>query len=164
IEINKEVSEKAAGKLDKVLTGDFLDCLPQIPVGYFDCIVFNDVLEHFTYPDVVLAKCCNLLKSEGYVVSSIPNVRYIGNLKELLFEKDWRYKKEGGILDYTHFRFFTKKSIKRLFEEAGYEIMKIEGLKNNMKSLFYLINFFALFQLSDSRYSQFACVAKVKAK
>ncbi len=162
VELIAESAQIANHYLDKVLAGDFESCLPSLPVGYFDCIVFNDVLEHFTYPDRVLTDCRHLLKEGGYIVSSIPNVRYIGNLKELLFKKDWQYRKEGGILDYTHFRFFTKKSIARLFAGAGYKIKIIEGLPVKMKWAFYLINTIFLFQLSDTKYAQFAVVAQLE--
>ncbi len=164
VELVEEEAVKAASKLDKVLSGDFNSCYPQLPERYFDCIVFNDVLEHFAYPDEVLGLCHRLLRDGGYIVASIPNVRFISNLKEMLVKKDWKYKKEGGILDYTHLRFFTKVSIRRMFEETGYEVLRLEGLKNNMKAVFHLINALSLFQLSDSRYSQFACVARSNAE
>jgi hypothetical protein len=43
-------------------------------------------------------------------VASIPNVQYWGVLKDLVFEGDWRYADEG-VLDVTHLRFFTRRSI-----------------------------------------------------
>lgn len=161
VEINAEAADKAKAKLDRVLKGDFNNCYIDLPGEYFDCIVFNDVLEHFTYPDIILKECKKLLRPEGAIVASIPNVRYIGNLKELIIKKDWKYKKEGGILDYTHFRFFTQKSILRMFKEAGYKIELIKGLPTKMYWVFYIINFLAVFQLSDTRYPQFAVVAKL---
>jgi 2-polyprenyl-3-methyl-5-hydroxy-6-metoxy-1,4-benzoquinol methylase len=164
LELIAEEAEKAKSRLDKVLTGDFFECAGELPTNYFDCIVFNDVLEHFAYPDKALIECAKLLKSGGYIVSSIPNVRYIGNLKELLIKKDWQYKKEGGILDYTHLRFFTKKSIIHMFEEGGYELIKIEGLPTKMKWYFNIINALSLFQLSDAKYAQFAVVGKLKVE
>jgi hypothetical protein len=67
------------------------------------------------------------MKNDAFLVGSIPNVRYIGNIFKLLFLRDWMYT-SSGILDETHFRFFTKKSIKRTFEELQFNIEVITGL------------------------------------
>ena len=81
-----------------------------LPDNNFDVVIFNDVLEHFENPWAVLENVKTKLNASGVVVASIPNVAYITNLVELILKKDWRYKPEGGILDKTHLRFFTKKS------------------------------------------------------
>ena len=44
--------------------------------GHFDCIIFADVLEHLVYPKEVLAKLKSLLKEDGFILVSIPNVRH----------------------------------------------------------------------------------------
>jgi 2-polyprenyl-3-methyl-5-hydroxy-6-metoxy-1,4-benzoquinol methylase len=81
-----------------------------LPEEAFDCIVCNDVLEHLITPWQVLGKLAILLKPGGHFVASIPNVQYWGVLKDLVFEGDWRYADEG-VLDVTHLRFFTRRSI-----------------------------------------------------
>jgi hypothetical protein len=63
----------------------------------------------------------------GHIIFSIPNVRYFPHIVELLIHKDWKYR-ECGILDETHLRFFTQKSIIRLFNENGFVIEEIKGL------------------------------------
>jgi 2-polyprenyl-3-methyl-5-hydroxy-6-metoxy-1,4-benzoquinol methylase len=162
VELNSDQATLAGKSLDNVLTGDLNDNLAKLPADKFDCIVFNDVLEHFTEPDKVLVNIKKLFSKNGVLVASIPNVRYIGNLRELLIEKDWRYKKEG-ILDYTHYRFFTYKSILRMFDECGYEVLIIEGINpSRVRWRFKILNLLSLFSLSDSKYLQFACVAKPK--
>jgi len=54
-------------------------------------------------------------------------VRFLPNLWNLIIKKDWRYE-AAGVLDHTHLRFFTKKSIRHLFESHGWEIVNIEGV------------------------------------
>ena len=127
IEVEMEVADKAKDKVDNILIGKVEDVLNLIPNDYFDCITFNDVLEHLLEPTDVLIMLKSKLSEKGIIISSVPNVRYFYNLHELIIKKDWDYK-NSGILDSTHFRFFTKKSMKRMFEKAGYYIIKQEGI------------------------------------
>lgn len=91
----------------------------------FDVIIFGDVLEHIRYPEVVLTKFKKLLNKNGLVIASIPNVANI-NIRWNLFWGNWNYK-TWGILDKTHMRFFTKKTIKKLFTNQNYKIIKINS-------------------------------------
>ncbi|HNX88775.1 MAG TPA: class I SAM-dependent methyltransferase [Paludibacteraceae bacterium] len=161
IEINPQSAELARKKCKQVFVGDFNEIYGQLPRNYFDCIVFNDVLEHMYAPWDVLRNVKNLLTPQGVVVSSIPNFRYISNLiTEILFQGEFRYRPEGGILDDTHIRFFTSKSILRMYQEQGYKVLKHQGInscKSPKEKLF--IRLF-LGKLNDIRYKQFATVAK----
>ena len=160
IEAHIDSAMKASMKLNKVITGDIQTSINELPQNYFDCIVFNDVLEHLTDPYNVLKEINGKLKKDGSIVASIPNVRYVINLKELLWNKDWQYK-DNGILDYDHYRFFTKKSIVRMFQDAGYNLVLIEGINAiDRKILFTIFNIFTFGILSDSKYLQFACAGK----
>jgi hypothetical protein len=98
------------------------------------------------------------LSVNGIVIASIPNVRYFGNLYELLLKKDWEYK-DSGILDTTHLRFFTKLSMKRMFEDAGYELIRQEGIKKITSWRFRLLNLLTFGFLDDTKYLRFACIA-----
>lgn len=161
VEINQEVAEIAKNNLDKVLVGDALQVLDSIPDNYFDCIVFNDVLEHMENPYIILKKIKMKLNSGGVVISSIPNVRHVRVLRDLLFKKQWKYE-ESGILDKTHLRFFTKKSIIDMFNSLDYQVVKIVGINETKWWKFFLINILTFGFFSDARFIQFACVAKVK--
>jgi 2-polyprenyl-3-methyl-5-hydroxy-6-metoxy-1,4-benzoquinol methylase len=161
IEINDEAAQKATEVCTFVLTGDFNTVYEQLPVNHFDCIVFNDVLEHMYLPWDVLAMSKKLLRSGGVIVSSIPNFRYISNLiTEIVLEGEFRYKPNGGILDDTHIRFFTSKSILRMYNDLGYKVLKHEGLhpcRSWKEKLFIFLSFGIL---KDSRYKQFATTVK----
>jgi hypothetical protein len=83
--------------------------------------MFEDVLEHLKRPGKVLEWVRPYLADNGYVLASIPNIAHISVALELLNGKfDYR---PVGLLDDTHLRFFTKKSILSLFRNAGYEII-----------------------------------------
>ncbi|MEI8133505.1 MAG: methyltransferase domain-containing protein [bacterium] len=88
--------------------------------GYrnFDVILFGDVLEHTQHPERILDEARKLLKPEGLVIVSIPNVAHWRIRFGLLFGR-FVYT-DSGILDKTHLRFFTHKSAVDLLKNSGY--------------------------------------------
>lgn len=114
--------------LDHSLQGSFLDCLPFLPKYSFDVVFFNDVLEHMVDPWQALRLSSELLlPSSGIVIASIPNFLWIDNIFQLLATKDWCYN-DSGILDKTHLRFFTRKSIRRFFHDCGFDVLALTSL------------------------------------
>lgn len=159
IEYMQSHAEEAKKILDKVFAGEcekFLDDLPNV---YFDVIYFNDVLEHLIDPYMVLNKMKEKLTDKGRIISSIPNIRYHSALKMLILKKEWMYQ-ESGVMDHTHIRFFTKKSIKRMYENLGFKIISHKGI-NKTKSLKpYLYNLLLCFTASDIFFVQYATVVE----
>jgi 2-polyprenyl-3-methyl-5-hydroxy-6-metoxy-1,4-benzoquinol methylase len=146
--------------LDKVFTGGVEPFLDQLPDRYFDAIYFNDVLEHLADPYSVLETLKSKLAPGGLIISSIPNVRFYRTFSRVVFAKDWRYD-EFGIMDKTHLRFFTGKSIRRMYEDLGYNVLTHEPI-NKTKSLKpILFNILVLFTQWDIRNLQYATVATV---
>ena len=123
IEFTKKVTEHARKRLDEVheVDAEYFD-LPY-EKQYFDCIAYFDVLEHMIDPWRLLKKHRPFLRNDGAVIASIPNIRNLGTLSEVINDGRWSYRKEGGILDATHLRFFTWLTINELFQEAGYKIV-----------------------------------------
>lgn len=163
VEPFEESAKEAKQKLTKVLFGTLDETLKDLPDNYFDVIVMNDVIEHLLEPwdDIVNLKA--KLKKEGVLVTSIPNVRYFKNLFKMIFKRDWKYT-DDLILDRTHYRFFTKRSIKRMYKDCGYNIQSIEGI-NTTKSFLYfpfavLFNIVLLGSQLDMFFMQHATVAK----
>lgn len=162
IEMVEECAHIAKTKLDNVLIGTFDEVYQQLPNDYFDCVFFNDVLEHMLRPEDALRKIKEKLASNGIIIASIPNIRFIGALTEVLVKKDWKYT-DSGIFDRTHLRFYTKKSIIRLFDENGYKINTIEGINGVSKSsLTNIIDTLLLGAINDIKYRQFLIVATPK--
>ncbi len=173
-----EKSAEAGIESKKVLKGVFLGTLEeyfasrQINKGRpgnkdaifeqtFDCIIFNDVLEHMVDPWECLRMTRDILCDDGVVVASIPNIRYFRVLKSIIFKKDFKYT-EKGVLDKSHLRFFTKKSIIRMIEECDYELVKIEGINKTRNMFMRIVNFILLRYIDDVLYPQYAIVAKYK--
>jgi SAM-dependent methyltransferase len=129
IEPDASCASVARERLDHVIN-DTLNSTNPTPNRYFDLITFNDSLEHMADPVMALELCKEKLCPGGRVQCCVPNMRNVENLEHLLFERDWRYE-DRGVRDRTHLRFFTEKSIVRLFEDLGYEIEKTCGINNN---------------------------------
>lgn len=83
----------------------------------YDFIVFADVLEHLRNPAEVLADACKLLKPQGRIIISLPNIAYAGVVADLLAGQ-FNYTEEG-ILDQTHVQFFTRGSLYQLLSKCG---------------------------------------------
>lgn len=118
---------EAEKKLDFVLNGDIE--LMDLPFenGMFDHIIFGDVLEHLKDPWGVLQKVRPFLKNTGSILACIPNIEHV-SIFESLLAGQWSYT-NAGLLDKTHFRFFTQKEIVKMFHGNGYRIGSIEGIK-----------------------------------
>jgi 2-polyprenyl-3-methyl-5-hydroxy-6-metoxy-1,4-benzoquinol methylase len=153
----------ASDVLDRVLIGTYEKIHNELPNNYFDCVVCCDVIEHMENPSGFLNSIKDKIKPDGCLVGSIPNVRYITNLYKLLFEKDWCYT-DAGTLDRTHLRFFTEKSLRKLFLDCGFEIELFYGINSISIStrtwryfIFTVLSVLATkFFLKDAKYFQFS--------
>lgn len=158
IEFMQEEADKAKKVLDKIFTGPCEEFIDDLPEDHFDVIYFNDILEHLEDPYTVLQRVKSKLKKDGVVISSIPNIRYYKAILSLLFKKDWRYEAHG-VMDKTHLRFFTGKSIKRMYENQGYKVHTHEGINKTSSIRPILFNIPFLFTQMDIRNLQYATVA-----
>ncbi|MGB6198917.1 MAG: class I SAM-dependent methyltransferase, partial [Candidatus Acidiferrales bacterium] len=169
VELVKSAAEKASAKLDHVINATF-DSEIRLPAGTFDCIVFNDVLEHMVAPEQALRYAKTLLSHGGVIVASIPNIRNFPVIWQLLAHARWEYK-DSGVLDRTHLRFFTKSSIEEMFHGEGYSLERICGINayvgtdgtgpsRSLWAAYKTANALLLGKLSDMKYIQFAVVAK----
>jgi len=152
---------ESARSMDRVIHDMFPPATTELPRGYFDLAVFNDVLEHMYNPWEALEACRPLLTPGGCVVASIPNVRHKPILKDLILRDEFRYQ-EAGNLDISHIRFFTRKSMLRLFEETGYEVLRLEPVKP-VTDPFKRLVIFLTWGFWESFYAhQYALVARVR--
>lgn len=157
IEYNSTVAKTAEQVLDRVLVGDADELIPDLPDDYFDAVVCNDVLEHLSYPGKTLERLRPKLCAKGVVVSSIPNIRYLPALSRIVFQRDFPAEDEG-IFDRTHLRFFTRKSIRRMFDEAGYDMTSMKGI-NMANPASVTLALVTLGYFWDGVWMQYACVA-----
>jgi 2-polyprenyl-3-methyl-5-hydroxy-6-metoxy-1,4-benzoquinol methylase len=133
VEPNRPAASTAAMKLHRVLVGTYNSVADALPDRYFDLIICNDVIEHMDDHDAFLEAIKNKMLPGGCIVGSIPNVRHITALFKILIAKDWKYS-ESGILDRTHLRFFTEKSLRRTLRQHAYQIEKFAGLSSIIRN------------------------------
>jgi ubiquinone/menaquinone biosynthesis C-methylase UbiE len=157
IEIDADSCKAAEKRIDRALCLNAETGQMPFKEGYFDCIIYGDILEHFNDPWRTLGKHKRFLKEGGFVLASIPNVRYYKVLIRLL-AGTWDYV-DAGILDRSHVRFFTLINIKELFEDNGFSITLI---KRNIVSSrgFKILNFLLFGLLKDFLTYQYYIVAK----
>jgi 2-polyprenyl-3-methyl-5-hydroxy-6-metoxy-1,4-benzoquinol methylase len=90
----------------------------------FDVALFGDVLEHLRNPLRVLRAVRRVLApGTGFVVLSVPNIAHV-DVRLALLEGRFDYA-PCGLLDETHLRFFTRKSLERLIDQAGFVVVDL---------------------------------------
>jgi O-antigen biosynthesis protein len=125
IELNLHAAEQARQHLDLVICDniDTLELNEHIGSQHIDTVLLLDILEHLYDPWRALVRIHSWLDQGVRVLASIPNIRNLGNLDELA-GGNWNYG-PNGVLDITHLRFFTRASLRRLFEETGYVVQQM---------------------------------------
>jgi 2-polyprenyl-3-methyl-5-hydroxy-6-metoxy-1,4-benzoquinol methylase len=160
VEADAGAAKIAETNYDRVIVGHYPDALADADMR-FDCIIFNDVLEHMVDPWATLRATAAHLAPEGTVVASIPNVRHIKVVANLLLRGDWTYT-DMGILDRTHLRFFTAKTIRALFTDCGFTVERLEGINpiGHLRSPFWR---WLPLVLGDLAYTGFAVTGRPDA-
>ncbi|MDD5531063.1 MAG: class I SAM-dependent methyltransferase [bacterium] len=142
IDISAKNIEIAKKYLDKAFVVD-VEKEFNLDEKEFDVVIFADILEHLYNPLDCIKKFMKYVKPGGYVVLSIPNVaNWYVRLKLLLGDFDYE---SSGILDETHIRFFTFKSIVKMLNNAGLKIEKVNTTYNINIPLFSRSSIFRSF-------------------
>src|SRR5215213_6297769 len=122
-EYNVDCVGDLVGRFDSVVIAD-LERVKQLPHG-ISAIVLADVIEHLRNPAQALQLVRAALAEDGHVFISVPNIANITVRLGLLFGI-FEYR-DRGILDHTHLRFYTVRTIRREIEHAGFQIEEIHG-------------------------------------
>lgn len=122
-ELDPMAAEDARAICRTVITGDLAAVDLSELADRYDGMVFGDTLEHLADPIAVLQRLTPRLAPHGAVVISIPNVLNWAMRLGFLFGR-FQYT-ERGILDRTHLRFYTAKTVRAMLAEAGLEVTKL---------------------------------------
>jgi 2-polyprenyl-3-methyl-5-hydroxy-6-metoxy-1,4-benzoquinol methylase len=161
VELVPEVAQMAMSRpeIDKIIIGNIETIDLEYPEGYFDLVVVGHVLEHVTNPWDVLSKVVTYIRPGGKIIGSLPNVRHLSVIIPLIFSGDWEYQ-SVGILDWTHYRFFTKKTVQQLLESANLKVDCITPEVLGKKSLLLSLLTMGLFDDFIGYTNNFAATKK----
>jgi methionine biosynthesis protein MetW len=128
VESDPGYAARARERLDEVVEAD-LETLDPAPLGRFDALVAGDVLEHLNDPWAVLRRFATVVEPGGTVVVSLPNVRHWETVWAIAVQGRFPRRNEG-VFDRTHLRWFTLHDAWSLVDEAG---LRVEGVERRIR-------------------------------
>ena len=126
IEIAEGPAARARACLSDVRLGNVEVMDITDPPETYDAVIASEVLEHLTDPWDVVRRLAALLKPGGLFLASSPNVAHHRIVRDLVRGR-WRLA-DSGPMDRTHLRWFTPESYRRMFEEAGLDVIHSAGV------------------------------------
>src|SRR6266404_6240938 len=131
-----------------------------VNVSAFDQIMMLDIIEHLTEPEKFMdeLRFAAVCKRPEIIITTANIGFFVTRL--MLFFGQFNYGRKG-ILDATHTRLFTFRSLHALLEQSGYNILEVRGIPapfpkaigNNLISRFFLRANQALIRLSKGLFS-----------
>jgi O-antigen biosynthesis protein len=124
IEPSAEAAHLAAGyyrrMINKTLdsaSGDISDLNIGLNFNSYEYVVLADVIEHTIDPNTTLSLAKQYLARNAQLLVSVPNVGFAPIRAELM-NGEWLYT-DWGIIERTHLRFFTKKTLLNTISNSG---------------------------------------------
>jgi 2-polyprenyl-3-methyl-5-hydroxy-6-metoxy-1,4-benzoquinol methylase len=98
--------------------------------NFFDTIFWGDNIEHILNPSFTITEINRVLKPNGRLVISTPNVGYLRYRLHHMFFGDLADSEYNGKKpwEWTHIRFFSDKIIDQFLSENRYEIIHFYGI------------------------------------
>jgi len=120
--VDREAFPETLSRVDEFAVGDLEDGIPPEAGTGFDVVIAADVLEHLRRPERLLTEIKRVMNPHGRLVVSVPNFgHWYPRIRTLLGAFDYDQR---GILDRTHYRFFTRKSLLRMLRNAGFDVRR----------------------------------------
>lgn len=142
----------------------------------FDIVYAAEIVEHLYNPDLFLSEINRILKKNGHLILTTPNlcawfnrIIFLFGIQPLFVETSTKSKLVGsgplkklkkGKTPVGHLRIFNKDAIKDLLEENGFEIIKIKGAIFDSGFPKWLLVFDNIFRLIPSLSSDFVILAR----
>jgi len=115
------------GKIRKFTKMNLNEENVSLPVHDFDYVLLLDVLEHLEEPERFILNLRTHARGKSpNILLSVPNIGFFVMRIQLLLGQ-FNYGTRG-ILDIGHRRLLTFKTIRKMLEDAGFKIMKCEGI------------------------------------
>jgi len=124
-ELDPVAADRARSVCEHVYVGDLQQFDADELEGTYDVVLFGDTLEHLADPVTVLRRLSTHLAHDGTLIVSVPNVANWA-IRLMLLAGRFRYT-DRGILDRTHLRFYTRRTLVEMIESAGFRVQTVTG-------------------------------------
>jgi 2-polyprenyl-3-methyl-5-hydroxy-6-metoxy-1,4-benzoquinol methylase len=111
-------------RTDAFIKADLNDGIPPEVGTGFDLVLAADVLEHLVNPGALMQEVRDVVSPHGTALFCVPNfAHWYPRLRSAvgMFDYDQR-----GILDSTHIRFFTRRSLLKMLRRRSFEVQRLE--------------------------------------
>lgn len=130
VDISEGAIRKAARRGLSVQLVEHADGLP-FPDDSFDLVVCVEVLEHLFEPDRAVREIRRVLRPQGRVIATVPNVVHWRIRVDIALLGRWNPRGDplSGRQPWRdpHVRFFSKRSLARLIESCGLDLLECGG-------------------------------------
>lgn len=127
VEPSRWAAERARSRGVQVIEAPLLDA--DLPAGSFDAVTLGDVIEHFPDPGAALDRVASLLAPGGVVWIATPDAG--SRLARALGRRWW------SVIP-THLHLFTRRSLARLLERHGFEVLATGTAPKTFTVAYYL--------------------------
>jgi len=126
VEFSEDLAMHASIKLNQVIVADLNDasCLNVFSHRKFDCVIAADILEHLLNPIDLLKHLNPLLADDAVLIVSLPNIRHHSAFYSIFVQGTFP-RRNRGLFDDTHLRWFTLQDSRNLLESAGYTLDRV---------------------------------------
>jgi 2-polyprenyl-3-methyl-5-hydroxy-6-metoxy-1,4-benzoquinol methylase len=123
VEIDSDYAEVARAWCTRVIVANIEQMSDEVfgTLCPSSCWIFADVLEHLYDPWRVLRRIHHSLEPNGSIVACIPNMQH-WSIQVRLNAGNFQYE-DYGLMDRTHLRWFTKKTVVDLFQSTGFKVV-----------------------------------------
>ncbi len=127
VEVDATAAAGAQARLDRVICQSIgsPEYCAELGAVRFDTVICGDVLEHLVDPEGELAYLVghNVSPDARFIVS-VPNVAHWSTAYAVWRRKSWP-RRERGIHDASHLRWFTAHDLVQMLEGAGLEVVEL---------------------------------------
>jgi len=120
-----EISEEAAHIAQKqgvLTTITDLNSSLSYKDNTFDAVTCLDVIEHLPDPRLLLAEIYRVLRPDGQLVATTPNIRYFRNLYRLIFKGTFPHTSaDTSVWGGGHLHYFTRRDLNTLLNKVGFK-------------------------------------------
>ena len=159
----------------KFLKGSAYDLSKMFGPSYFDVVLLIEVIEHLFDPDKAITEIKNILKDNGILIISTPNLSsFINRLLLLLgyqplgtevstrkhYGRPKKYNLKEGVVG--HIRLFTFRALNEFLEDNGFRILTSYSVINTWPTEYKILQLFESFiiKLNKSLGSRILLVAQ----